>query len=195
MDKDIEKLLSLAKSSKKTNKDLINDLEKISDKTEKPDLQKTISQNKESLIEGPSKTTSKDNAEKTKPKEATKSKPTKRTIREAGKVNPSDVDVFIKIDDHVNIAKTLIDSKKELKSISDTILLLAKAEKLKKEAIEKMEQHLKILKKEANEVYTKMAQYGKYVNYKDNLITKHTLEPIDDLEKELEEIKKELSQI
>ncbi|NOR85481.1 hypothetical protein GQ473_05170 [archaeon] len=54
----------------------------------------------------------------------------------------TDTDLFVKIDEHVQISSDLMDSKKEIKGVSDTVLLLAKAEKLKADAIERMESHL-----------------------------------------------------
>jgi len=109
---------------------------------------------------------------------------------------PTDKDIFVKIEDHTNVAKTLLSSKEDLKDIADTIFLLAKAEKLKKEALEKMSKKLSELKKKTNEVYNKMAKYGKYVDYKvEQDITKHTLSEVESLSKELEAIKKELEKI
>lgn len=51
-------------------------------------------------------------------------------------------DLFVKIDNHREIALKLLEARKEIKSIADTIELLAKAESLKEEAIRRMEEHV-----------------------------------------------------
>jgi len=184
MDEDIEKLLALTKEAEA--------------KKEKP--KKEIKQSSEEEKKVVEEKIAKPAKKEEKPKKEIK-KPSEEVLVQEPEVSDitvkaSDKDVFVKIDDHVEIAQILIDSKKELKDISDTIFLLAKAEKLKKEAIEKMSKQLNELKAKTNKVYDKMAKYGKYVGYEiENRIVKKTMSEIGDLTKELNDIRKELAKL
>lgn len=53
-----------------------------------------------------------------------------------------DNQLFVKIEEHDQIADSLTEAKKDIKAIADTIELLARAEKLKADAIERMEHHI-----------------------------------------------------
>lgn len=51
----------------------------------------------------------------------------------------AETELFVKVDEHAAIGEILAGSKGSMKSIADTVSLLAKAEKLKTEAIDRME--------------------------------------------------------
>ncbi len=53
-----------------------------------------------------------------------------------------DTELFVKIEEHAEIGSKLAESKGDMKTIADIISLLAKAEKLKSEAISRMEHAL-----------------------------------------------------
>lgn len=53
-----------------------------------------------------------------------------------------DSQLFVKIEEHDQITQALDEAKRDIKSIADTIELLARAEKLKADAIERMEHHV-----------------------------------------------------
>ena len=67
-----------------------------------------------------------------------------------------ETELFVKIDEHTEVAKQLIDAKKDIKYIADTISLLGKAEKLKAEAIERLESHLNTLDEKLADVEGKL---------------------------------------
>ena len=50
-----------------------------------------------------------------------------------------DTELFVKVEEHAAIGEKLIEAKSDMKVIADTISLLAKAEKLKTEAISRMD--------------------------------------------------------
>ena len=67
-----------------------------------------------------------------------------------------ETELFVKIDEHTEVAKQLIDAKKDIKYIADTISLVGKAEKLKAEAIERLESHLNTLDEKLADVEGKL---------------------------------------
>lgn len=71
---------------------------------------------------------------------------------------PSSVDteLFVKIEEHAAIGSKLAESKGDMKSIADIISLLAKAEKLKSDAIARMEQALDKLDSDMEELEQKL---------------------------------------
>ena len=106
-----------------------------------------------------------------------------------------DMDLFVKIDEHSAVASELLNAKKDIKSVVDTISLLAKAEKLKAEAIEGMEESLNKLDTKLENVESKLIAPGEMaipgledfeMDLDDNLSHLHT---------ELESLKAELSKI
>ncbi len=110
-------------------------------------------------------------------------------------VKETDTELFVKIDEHVTISKDLMGSKLEIKGISDTVLLLAKAEKLKSEAIERMEKHLDKLDNVLKDVEAKlaapeslkMAGMGETMGAPIELLDLHT--ELDSLKDELSKLK------
>lgn len=105
-----------------------------------------------------------------------------------------ETELFVKIDEHTEVAKELIDAKKEIKSIADTISLLGRAESLKAEAIERLEAHLNNLDAMLSDVEEKltapegldMGDFGTEVE---------SSSEISDLHRTLERLKDELSHI
>ncbi len=59
-----------------------------------------------------------------------------------GGVKKSNKDLFVKIDEHREIAEQLILAKEAIKEIAETVELLAKAESIKEEAIKRLEESL-----------------------------------------------------
>lgn len=110
-------------------------------------------------------------------------------------VKETDTELFVKIDEHVSVSKDLMGSKSEIKGISDTVLLLAKAEKLKSEAIERMEKHLDKLDTVLKDVELKlaapeslkMAGMGETMGAPMELLDLHT--ELDSLKDELSKLK------
>ena len=68
-----------------------------------------------------------------------------------------ETELFVKIDEHTEVANQLINAKKDIKYIADTISLLGKAEKLKAEAIERLESHLNTLDEKLADVEEKLS--------------------------------------
>ena len=54
----------------------------------------------------------------------------------------SDAQLFVKVEEHEAVGNDLHKARDDIKTIASTIELLAKAEKLKAEAIDRMEQHI-----------------------------------------------------
>ncbi len=67
-----------------------------------------------------------------------------------------ETELFVKIDEHTEVAKELIEAKRDIKSIAETISLLGKAEKLKAEAIERLDSHLDTLDAKLSDVEDKL---------------------------------------
>ncbi len=67
-----------------------------------------------------------------------------------------ETELFVKIDEHTEVAKELIEAKRDIKSIAETISLLGKAEKLKAEAIERLDSHLDTLDAKLSDVEAKL---------------------------------------
>ena len=106
----------------------------------------------------------------------------------------TDTDLFVKIDEHVQISNDLMDSKKEIKGVSDTVLLLAKAEKLKADAIERMERHLDKLDAIINDVEIKLTA-PESLKMADSVDMSGTPSELVDLTSELNNLKDELSKM
>ncbi len=68
-----------------------------------------------------------------------------------------ETELFVKIDEHTEVAKELIEAKRDIKSIAETISLLGKAEKLKAEAIERLDSHLDTLDAKLSDVESKLS--------------------------------------
>lgn len=60
--------------------------------------------------------------------------------------------LFVKIDNHLEVAQDIFDAKKDVQAIAGTVSLLAKAEQLKAEAIEKMESSLNLLSAKLDDI-------------------------------------------
>ncbi|MCK5473983.1 MAG: hypothetical protein KAI53_01130 [Candidatus Aenigmarchaeota archaeon] len=110
-------------------------------------------------------------------------------------VKETDTELFVKIDEHVGISNDLMGSKLEIKGLSDTVLLLAKAEQLKSEAIERTEKHLDKLDTVLKDVELKlaapeslkMAAMGETMGASMELFDLHT--ELDSLKDELSKLK------
>ena len=59
-----------------------------------------------------------------------------------GEVKKTDKDLFVKIDEHREIAEQLIIARNAIRDVAETIELLAKAESIKEEAIRRLEESL-----------------------------------------------------
>lgn len=68
-----------------------------------------------------------------------------------------ETELFVKIDEHAAVGELLAKSKGNMKSIADTVSLLAKAEKLKSDAIERMEATLDDIDAEIGAIESKIA--------------------------------------
>ena len=105
-----------------------------------------------------------------------------------------ETELFVKVDEHAAIGEILAQSKGNMKSIADTISLLAKAEKLKSEAIERMEAVLEDIDNQIALIESKIAapeglsvpEFGSISAAADDLI---------DLRSELESLRGELGRI
>ena len=106
----------------------------------------------------------------------------------------TDTDLFVKIDEHVQISNDLMDSKKEIKGVSDTVLLLAKAEKIKADAIERMEIHLDKLDAIINDVEIKLTA-PESLKMSESADMSGTPSELVDLTSELNNLKDELSKM
>ena len=105
-----------------------------------------------------------------------------------------ETELFVKIDEHTEVAKELIDAKKEIKSIADTMSLLGRAESLKAEAIERLEAHLNNLDGMLSDVEEKLtAPEG--LDMGEIGVDVESSSEISDLHRTLERLKDELSHI
>ncbi len=68
-----------------------------------------------------------------------------------------ETELFVKIDEHAAVGELLAKSKGNMKSIADTVSLLAKAEKLKSDAIERMEATLDDIDAQIGAIESKIA--------------------------------------
>jgi len=109
-------------------------------------------------------------------------------------IKETDTDLFVKIDEHIKIAEMLVGAKKEIKGIADTVLLLAKAEKLKAEAIERMETHLGDLDKFLLDVELKLSA-PESLRMASMESTESVPADLFDLQGELNTLKEELSKL
>lgn len=67
-----------------------------------------------------------------------------------------DTELFVKVEEHAAIGKKLFEAKGDMKVIADTVSLLAKAEKLKSEAIIRMEGALDKIDSEIEDIESKL---------------------------------------
>ena len=76
------------------------------------------------------------------------------------KIKNKDSSTFLKIDEHIAIANDLVKGKIDIKQIAATISLLSKAEKIRTEAIVKLEDALNKLVMKLNDIKHKMSVDG-----------------------------------
>lgn len=106
-----------------------------------------------------------------------------------------DTELFVKVEDHATIGKKLSEAKGDMKVIADTVSLLAKAEKLKSEAISRMEGALDKMDSEIEEIESKLiAPEGLHVP---EISASSVVDSDDflDLRRELDSLKNELGGI
>lgn len=108
------------------------------------------------------------------------------------KASKVDTELFVKIDEHTEVANELINIKKDIKAIIETISLLSKAEKLKEDAITKMEDNLKKLNGKLQNVERRLMEPEGISVPEEGLIRK---EKLTDLHSDLESLKSELSRL
>jgi len=89
-----------------------------------------------------------------KPTPAAPAKPVKKPEEKAS--SSIDTELFVKVEEHAAIGKKLSEAKGDMKVIADTVSLLAKAEKLKSEAIMRMEGALDKIDSEIEEIEAKL---------------------------------------
>ena len=124
-----------------------------------------------------------------KPKPAAPITPPKTREEKVSNVSNSiETELFVKVEEHAAIGRKLSETKGDMKIIADTVSLLAKAEKLKTEAITRMETALDKIDAEIEEIEVKLiAPEGLHVpeinGPSDDLI---------DLRSELDSLKTEL---
>lgn len=105
-----------------------------------------------------------------------------------------DTRLFVKIDEHEAISKELFKSRKDIKSIADTIELLGKAEKLKAEAVARMEENLNKLDEKIKEIEPKLEAPEGLVDGQEPAEFSAYSDTLSDLKGELERLKDELRQ-
>lgn len=100
-----------------------------------------------------------------------------------------EAELFVKIDEHRAVAEDLINAKKDIKAITDTLDLLAKSEQLKEEVIQKLENSLNVLDKKLENIELKLTPPQR--------IASEVAVPteIADLHEELEALKNHLKKI
>ncbi|MBU4245803.1 MAG: hypothetical protein ABIF85_00890 [Nanoarchaeota archaeon] len=104
-----------------------------------------------------------------------------------------DTELFVKVEEHAAIGKKLAEAKGDMKVIADTVSLLAKAEKLKSEAITRMEVALDKIDAEIEEIESKLvAPEGLHVPEISGSIAS---DEFIDLRSELDSLKSELGGI
>ncbi len=112
----------------------------------------------------------------------------KKKIEKSGSTVVEETDLFVKIDNHKEIASSLLEARKEIKSIASTVELLAKAESLKEEGIRRMEKHVEKMEQLWKNVVNNLAET--------NRIYPEYLEGVGGAEnKELMDLKAELDKL
>ena len=105
-----------------------------------------------------------------------------------------DTELFVKVEEHAFIGKKLSDAKGDMKVIADTISLLAKAEKLKSEAITRMEGALDKIDAEIEEIESKLI-VPEGLNIPNMTLSQALAsDSMQDLSSELDSLKKELAE-
>lgn len=107
-----------------------------------------------------------------------------------------DTSLFVKIEEHAALGSILLKTKTDMKSIADTISLLARAEKLKADAIERMEKVLDIIDSNLDDLELKLAppeglSVPEFTGQDNSAMSDNMI----DLHSELESLKNELMQI
>ncbi|VVB59297.1 Uncharacterised protein [uncultured archaeon] len=106
-----------------------------------------------------------------------------------------DTELFVKVEEHAAIGAKLSESKGDMKVIADTISLLAKAEKLKSEAISRMESALNKIDADIEEIESKLAAPEGLHAPEIDLSTGVVSDDLIDLRSELNSLKDELGKI
>ncbi len=106
-----------------------------------------------------------------------------------------DTELFVKVEEHAAIGAKLSESKGDMKVIADTISLLAKAEKLKSEAISRMETALDKIDADIEEIEAKLAVPEGLHAPEINVSTGIVSDDLIDLRSELDSLKSELGRI
>ena len=105
-----------------------------------------------------------------------------------------ETELFVKIDEHTEVAKQLLDAKKDIKYIADTISLVGKAEKLKSEAIVRLESHLNTLDEKLADVEGKLT-IPDGLEIPNEGIELQMSSDVSNLHRTLENLKEELSDL
>ncbi len=105
------------------------------------------------------------------------------------KTEKEKADLFVKIEDHKEIASKLLEARKEIKAIAETVELLARAESLKEEAIKRMEEHVQKMEQLWKSVLDRLSEEDRtYPEYFDEeKVIKES--EIMDLKAELDKLK------
>ncbi len=103
-----------------------------------------------------------------------------------------DTELFVKVEDHAFIGKKLSEAKGDMKVIADTISLLAKAEKLKSEAIARMEGALDKIDGEIEEIESKLVVPEGLNIPEMDLSQAVASDGLQDLSSELDSLKREM---
>ena len=110
-------------------------------------------------------------------------------------VDSVDTELFVKVEEHSFIGKKLSEAKGDMKVIADTISLLAKAEKLKSEAIARMESAPDKIDSEIEEIESKLIVPEGLNIPEMNLSQPVASDDLQDLHSELDSLKNELGGI
>ncbi len=109
------------------------------------------------------------------------------------KVTSPENHLFVKLENHTEIAAELVNIKKDIEKTAETLSILAKAEKLKSEATEKLEFNLNELEVKIHEIDRQLVSANKLGS-----VAKHTHSPEDDisgLNSSLNSLKSKLSEM
>ncbi|MCK5233822.1 MAG: hypothetical protein KAJ91_03310 [Candidatus Aenigmarchaeota archaeon] len=105
----------------------------------------------------------------------------------------ADTTLFVKIDDHELVSNELSKSRLDIKAMANTIELLGKAEKLKAEAVARMEENLNILDAKIKDIEPRLqAPEGLSRGERAPSGTNAYSDSLSDLKTELSRIKTEL---
>lgn len=103
--------------------------------------------------------------------------------------------LFVKIDKHAEIRKSTVDVRRDMKNIINTISLLAEAEKLKDDAIAKMESQIQVLRETLNTIDHELIAPDFIKNAENTSSSESQGDDFKTLHTEIQSLKSELSSL